>query len=95
MDVRTLPATPFVGPHERDGAAPREAAESEAGIYKHGLEITLEGSYPDLLAYAAQLEGLPARVLWNRTRIDATAYPRVTMTLTLYTLSLERTWLTI
>lgn len=34
-------------------------------------------------------------VMWSRTRIDALDYPRVTMTLTLYTLSLDRTWLTI
>jgi len=96
--MRTLPATPLVDkPVE---AATPEAAKAgqdagNAGIFKHGIEITLEGRYLDLLAYAAQLEALPTRVMWSRTRIDALDYPRVTMTLTLYTLSLDRTWLTI
>jgi MSHA biogenesis protein MshJ len=94
LGLRTLPATPF-GDREPSSASAASADEMHAGIYKHGLEITVEGSYPDLLAYAAHLENLPARVLWNRTRVDASGYPRVTMTLTLYTLSLERTWLTI
>lgn len=99
--MRTLPPTPLVeaGAHAEQvkpgEARPAEADHKEAGIFKHGIEITLEGRYLDLLAYAAQLERMPARVMWNRTHIDATEYPRVTMTLTLYTLSLERTWLTI
>lgn len=97
VTMRTLPPTPLV---EAGAAKPGEKQQSdaerqEAGIFKHGIEITLEGRYLDLLAYAAQLERMPTRVMWNRTRIDATEYPRVTMTLTLYTLSLERTWLTI
>lgn len=99
--MRTLPPTPLVEVKGKaDAAKPGEkqhsdAERQEAGIFKHGIEITLEGRYLDLLAYAAQLERMPTRVMWNRTRIDATEYPRVTMTLTLYTLSLERTWLTI
>ena len=101
VTMRTLPPTPLVESNAQAGtgkpgeAKPSDAERQEAGIFKHGIEITLEGRYLDLLAYAAQLESMPTRVMWNRTRIDATEYPRVTMTLTLYTLSLERTWLTI
>lgn len=95
--MRTLPPTPLVEKNAREAGdvKPNDTERQEAGIFKHGIEITLEGRYLDLLAYAAQLERMPTRVMWNRTRIDATEYPRVTMTLTLYTLSLERTWLTI
>lgn len=96
--MRTLPATPLVDkPAEAatTGTTKAGADAGNAGIFKHGIEITLEGRYLDLLAYAAQLEALPTRVMWSRTRIDALDYPRVTMTLTLYTLSLDRTWLTI
>ncbi len=99
--MRTLPATPLVDRSVDQSATDTAKAgsdgkgASDAGIYKHGIEITLEGRYLDLLAYATQLEEMPTRVMWNRTRIDAHDFPRVTMTLTLYTLSLERTWLTI
>jgi MSHA biogenesis protein MshJ len=99
--MRTLPVTPLLD--KAAGSAASETSKtgserktaSDPGIFKHGIEITLEGRYLDLLEYAAQLEAMPTRVMWNRTRIDALDYPRVTMTLTLYTLSLERTWLTI
>ena len=91
--LRTLAAAPIVEPDESKSTEPESAPAG--GLYKHGIEITVEGAYPALVEYASRLEGLPARVVWNRTRIDATAYPRVAMTLTLYTLSLERTWLTL
>lgn len=89
--LRTLAVAPVVEPDDDKAAAPQ--APAEAGLYKHGIEITVEGAYPSLVDYASRLEALPARVVWNRTRIDATDYPRVAMTLTLYTLSLGRTWL--
>ena len=89
--LRTLPVAPLADATAGSPATP--AVTTEAGLYKHGLDLTVEGRFGDLLAYATQLENLPVRVLWNRTRIDALAYPKVTMTLTLYTLSLERTWL--
>ena len=90
--LRTLPVAPLMDAAATGGPA-TPTVTNAAGLYKHGLDFTLEGRFGDLLAYATQLENLPVRVLWNRTRIDALAYPKVTMTLTLYTLSLERTWL--
>lgn len=96
--LRTLPAAPLVErPAEGSSPAgsPPAAPRGEAGLYKHGLELTLEGRYSDLMDYAAQLEGMPTRVLWSRTRIDATGYPKVRMTLTVFTLGLDRTWLTL
>lgn len=93
--MRNLPPTPLVE-HPVDSKAPEGGTAAPAGeLYRHGIEITVEGPWPALVGYAERLESLPARVLWNRTRIDASAWPRVTMTLNLYTLSLERTWLTL
>lgn len=96
--LRTLPAVPVsareAGAASADGADSSESRKASGeDLYKHGIEITVEGAYPALVDYAGRLESLPARVVWNRTRIDAKDYPRVAMTLTLYTLSLERTWL--
>lgn len=92
VGLRTLPVAPLMAPVD-SAAAANPAAGVETGLYQHGLDLTLEGRFGDLLAYATRLEGQPLHVLWGRTRIDALAYPKVTMTLTLYTLSLERTWL--
>lgn len=77
-----------------DGKRPAAIAAT-GDLFRHGIEVTVQGAWPDLVEYAARVEALPVRVLWDRTRIDATGFPRVVMTLTLYTLSLERTWLTL
>lgn len=88
---RSIPASLLLErPDADDKPRPGEAA-----LYKHGLEFTLEGGYGDLLDYAGQIEKMSARMFWNRTAVDASAYPRVRMTLTVFTLGLERTWLTL
>jgi MSHA biogenesis protein MshJ len=68
---------------------------SDFGIYKHGFEVKLEGGYLDLMRYVSALEASPWHVLWGGITLDATSYPKSTLTLTLYTLSLEKTWLSI
>ena len=73
------------------GAAPG-AAE---GIYQHGIEIRLAGSYNDLLNYLAELERMPQRVMWNSVSLTVEKHPRNVMVLRVYTLSLDRNWLVV
>lgn len=63
------------------------------GIYRHAIEISVRGRYPDLLAYVRQIEALSWPMQSGRLHIQTDSYPQSTMTLTLYTLSLERAWL--
>lgn len=101
----TLPPSSLIQ-GEQGGPAP--AAESVAGrkgadstaaveqnVFKHGVELTLRGSYFDMLDYLAQLEALPWQMYWGRLRLDASDFNRPVLVLTLHTLSLEKTWLTI
>ena len=64
-------------------------------LYRHGIEITVSGSYLKMLAYVGQLERLPAKIMWGNMELQAAAYPAVTLKITLYTLSPEKTWLLI
>jgi MSHA biogenesis protein MshJ len=64
-------------------------------IYRHGLELTVSGSYLELLSYVRDLEALPTQLYWGALSIDATKYPKVLMKLTVYTLSLDRAWLNV
>lgn len=68
---------------------------SAPGLYKHGVELRLEGSYSDLHAWVAQLEAAPQKVLWGDVRFVVAEYPRAVLSLTVYTLSLEKSWLAI
>jgi MSHA biogenesis protein MshJ len=64
-------------------------------LYRHGIEITVSGSYLKMLNYVGQLERLPAKIMWGNMELQAGAYPVVTLKITLYTLSPEKTWLLI
>jgi MSHA biogenesis protein MshJ len=96
--MRTLPATPI----DPSAPAPKPAAEKPAAappkpaagtIYRHGVEITLSGSYLDLLAYLRDLEKLPSQMYWGRLELAVAAHPTVTMKLSVYTMSLDLAWL--
>ncbi|HLO64882.1 MAG TPA: hypothetical protein VK165_18120 [Azonexus sp.] len=83
----------------RDKGAAKDSdgkpVERSFDLYRHGVEIRLEGSYGQLQAYLAQLEKLPQRLLWGELSYRVIDYPRSEMTLTVYTLSPDKTWLTL
>jgi MSHA biogenesis protein MshJ len=74
-------------------ALPDAAAGTPPGFYRHGFEITVSGRYSDLVSYLERLEALPWRLNWSEATLDAGARPRLTLTLTVHTLSLEEAWL--
>ncbi len=99
ISLRTLPVSPVLDkttPKAADGAAPGNRPVETlpvAGLYKHGVEIRLEGGYQELAAYLARLEKSPQKLLWSSASLSADKHPKLVLTLTVYTLSLDRTWL--
>ena len=59
----------------------------------------LVGAFGDklvqLVAYVAELENSPQKLLWGGIRLAAREYPVSELTLTVYTLSLDSTWLVV
>ncbi len=102
VDMRTLPVATL---NSSDAGKP--AAQSPAGatkpaaggvdakIYRHGVEITVTGTYLDLLAYLKDLEKLPNQMYWGKLDLSVAAYPQVTLKLSVYTLSLDPAWLVV
>jgi MSHA biogenesis protein MshJ len=84
-----------VKPAAKPAATPPAKPASERLIYRHGVELTVVGSYLELLAYARDLEKLPRQLYWGALALDAASYPKVSMKLTVYTLSLDPTWLSV
>lgn len=102
--VTTLPAAPLVEkrePADKSAAAasspkpPDRSGAQTGGVFKHGVQITLQGSYADLHDYLAGLEKLPWRMFWSRASLSAENHPRLTLTVTIYTLSLDKAWLVV
>ena len=94
VNLRTLPVAALLEP-AADRAAAKSPAPAKNLVYKHGIELTVEGNYLDLLEYQARLEKLPWRMFFARTSVNSVNFPRVLMTVTLYTLSLEEAWLVV
>ena len=88
VSLRTLPVKPVLEPKSGAGAPAAGAA-----LYKHGVEIRLEGGYAELVAYLERLEKSPQKLLWSSVTLSAEKHPRLVLTLTVFTLSLDRTWL--
>jgi MSHA biogenesis protein MshJ len=86
--LRLLPSTPLRAPGTA-GSAPGKPAGAQTGaeVYRHGVAVTLKGSYFDLLQYLAELEKLPSLLLWGGLELQLEEYPEVRLTLVVYTLS--------
>jgi MSHA biogenesis protein MshJ len=95
-NVQDKPANGVVAP-ARDKAQLQPAVKPEAAaadtVYKHGVEIVVQGGYLDILDYLAQLEAMPSRLVWSAAKLSVDEYPKCTLTLTLFTLSLDKKWL--
>jgi MSHA biogenesis protein MshJ len=73
-------------------AAAKAVPPSGATLYRHAVQLSLDGSYVDLLAYLQALEALPHQLLWGPMTLDAEHYPALRLTLEVYTLSSQTTW---
>lgn len=74
---------------------PPSGRVAQLGLYKHGVEISVDGNYADLLAYLNELEHMPWRVYWGSVNLSARDTPTSRLTLIVYTLSLDKTWLSV
>ncbi|MGH8752105.1 MAG: type II secretion system protein GspM [Burkholderiales bacterium] len=88
IELQTLPVTTLAG----DAGS---AEQGEREIYKHGVQITVRGNYLELLGYVSELERLPRQMLWSNAQLKVEHYPDARLTLTLYTLSFDKTWLVV
>ena len=105
--LRSLGRSDLLNPAPGSGApdrttttAVRQAAEAPPpsdgtppSLYRHGVELVLEGGFSDLLAYLRAVEALPQRVLWGSVSLKVEQHPKSVLTLRVYTISRERHWL--
>lgn len=88
LQLKTLPAETLAESAVLAGTAGGERTR----IFRHGFELTVSGTYGDLYAYLRNMERLP-RMYWGKAVLAVDAYPASTLTLTVYTLSLDKIWI--
>jgi len=98
LSLKTLPVAPLLDkkPASDESTATKSAeklAAASSGLFKHGVEIKLEGSYQELSAYLERLEAAKLKLLWSSVSLSADKHPKLVLTLTVFTLSLDRAWL--
>jgi len=99
VKLDTLPVKPLMEESEgiKDGGlaniVPLFPDDAAKHIFKHGVQITVRGSYADMLDYLVALEHLPSQMFWGMAQLNVIKYPVAELTLTVYTLSLDKTWL--
>lgn len=101
VKVENLPAEPLVpavtpAPAKGEAGAKTATAPAPAanGVYRHGMRVTLRGRYVEIVRYLQSLEGLTWKVLWSEARLEAEeSSPLSRITLTVYTLGIDRGWI--
>lgn len=98
VSMKTLPVSPV-----REGSPTAAKVEPAAAVppavppiallYRHGVEISVRGNYLDMVNYMDALEAMPTQLFWGRAELAVEEYPDSRLTLTLYTLSLDRKWI--
>lgn len=74
---------------------PPKQEEKHYDIYRHGISFTIKGRYVDLLRYLEKLESMSWQVNWDTASLSSDNYPESTLSLDIYTLSLEKDWMRI
>lgn len=78
---------------KRDKVKSKPPAPVAAGAYKHGVQITVSGTYFDALHYLRALEALPYAFFWDSLELQVGQYPQATTAIVVYTLSLDPRWI--
>lgn len=107
LALQTLPAKPVnaspVEAPESDkvvantvSKAPADASRAEpvvpVSLWVHTIELRVQGSYAELADYLAALEAVPQRLNFGPITLQA-AYPRSELAITLFTYSLDPSWI--
>ena len=92
VSLRTLPVQRF-DPRGTTAEGKAGSKDAERQLYQHGFEITLQGSYADVHDYLARVEQLPWQMFWARINVNTEEHPKLTVSLTVQTVSLSRAWL--
>jgi len=56
-------------------------------LYKHGIEVSVKGAYPALMAYLDEMQKLPQRIYWSEASLDAGNHREATLKLLVHTVS--------
>jgi MSHA biogenesis protein MshJ len=90
--VQSLSTQPDPSPSP-SARAPETRDAVAGGLYRHDLRVEVEGSYGELTALMAEIDSSPTQLFRERAELASEGNGRCRLTLTLFTLGLEQSWL--
>jgi len=88
ISLKNMPVAPFDPPSEKV----ENDSKEEAGLYRHSMELVMDGEYFDVLEYIKRLESLKG-FSWETMNYEVIDYPKARVTIKISTLSLEEDWI--
>ncbi len=67
-----------------------ESPEEDAVIFRHDIDLEIEASFLNTLAFFEEIESYPWVFYWDEARYEAMNYPRTRTTIRLFTLSMGK-----
>ena len=93
IQINNLEAEPFITQNKTDQ---KESIDPDlVGIYRHSMEMELQGAYLDILDYLQELEALQWKIFWDDVKMDVQEYPVVRVNIKVHTFSLKDGWLSV
>lgn len=62
-------------------------------LYRHPIEVQVEGSFADMVEYLSRLEHSDWSLKWHELDIQVIEYPRARLRFVMYSFSLEEAWI--
>lgn len=95
-------ATADADANANDGEAADAVADATAAaaaapgigldLYRHPIEVQVEGSFADMVEYLSRLEHSDWSLMWHELDIQTIQYPRARLRFVIYSFSLEEAW---
>ena len=85
--MSSIAPEPLIKDQLRTKKANSEEAGQAIDLYRHTIQLTLEGSYFQLRDYLKNIEGLSWSFYWHEFDYSVTEYPKATLNIQMYSLS--------
>lgn len=100
LQVASLGSSPLVPESKPAAPKAKDAAQEDPDIdvparkvYKHGVKLVMQGSFFSVLEYLRKLEQLDWNFFWDAVEFRVVDYPDATVEITVFTISLDATWI--
>lgn len=70
-------------------------SKTNIGIYKHGIQLEISGSYQNHIQFLDKLKRLPWHIFWKELNLEASEPGNAIVSLGIYTLNYSPVWLEI